>query len=157
MTVQTTYSAAIQKGYPGLQADNNPVRSVTLICETAVIPFGRAVQPGSSDDLAVLGTTTATSSYSGIAMEDMSRENVSAGVESRQYPVGRPMAIMEEGSIYVELITTGAKGDAIYSVDADGTIGAGTAGAGQTQIPGGVLEETVTAVDQIVKIRLKSE
>lgn len=156
MSVQTTYAAEIPKAYPGLQADNNPVRSISPIAEGGAIPFGRAVQTGTdADTQAVIGTATGT--YLGITMRVHNEENSAVGTESKEYKEKEPMAVMQEGSIFVTLITTGAKGAAIYSVDADGTIGAGTAGAGQTQIVGGVLEETVTATGQIVKIRLKSE
>jgi hypothetical protein len=154
-SVQTTYSAAIGKAYPGLQADNNPVRSVSLISESSVIPFGRAVQQGTDEDQAKLGT--GTTAYLGITMRVHNEENVAVGTESAQYTEKEPMAVMQEGSIFVTLITTGTKGADIYSVDADGTIGAGTAVAGQTQIPGAKLEETVAATGQVVKIRLKSE
>jgi hypothetical protein len=154
-SVQTTYSAAIPKAYAGGDADNNPTRDVTLISEASVIPYGRAVQQGTADDQAKIGT--GTTAYLGITVRVHNEENVAAGTESEQYPEDELMKVREEGSIFVSLVTTGSKGDAIYSVDADGTIGAGTAGAGQTQIPGGVLLETVAAADQIVKIRLKSE
>ena len=154
-SVQTTYADVIPKAYAGQAADNNPFRDITLICETAVIPFGRVVKQGSTDDQAVIGS--ATTAIQGITKRVHNLENVSPGTASAQYPVGEPMAVRQEGSIYVSLITTGARGAALYSVDADGTIGAGAPGGGQTAIPGGVLEETVAATDQIVLIRLKSE
>jgi hypothetical protein len=152
-SVQTTYSATIPRGYAGGDADSNPVRDITLISETTVIPYGRAVQQGTADGQAKIGT--GTTAFLGITKRDHSQENVAAGTASAQYPVNTPMAVREEGAILVSLVTTGAKGAAIYSVDADGTIGAGTASTGQTQITGGVLEDTVTATNQIVKIRLK--
>ena len=152
MSVQTTYTAAIPKAYPGLQADNNPVQSVSLIAEATVIPFGRAVQQGTNDDQALIGTGTTV--YRGITMRMHNQENVSAGVESAQYPDEDLMAVMEKGAIFVDLINTGAKDALIYSVDADGTIGAGTAGAGQTQITGARLAETIAAAG-IAKIILE--
>ncbi|MCK4960048.1 MAG: hypothetical protein KAT00_11625 [Planctomycetes bacterium] len=155
MSVQLTYDEKIAKQYAGGLADNNPKRTVTYIAEGGAIPYGRAVQPGASDDQAVIGTTTATSLYSGIAIRVHNNENPLGGV-SESYPEGDLMAVMEEGSLFIDLVNTGAKGDPIYSVDADGTIGAGTAAAGQTQIPGGSLEETMAAAG-IAKIRLRSQ
>ena len=155
MPVQTTYPVAIARQYPGGLADNNPTRKVTLLSEASVIPYGRAVQQGTDQRQAKIGT--GTTAYLGITVRVHNEENVAAGVDSAQYPEDELMAVMEEGSIFVSLVTTGTKGNALYSVDADGTIGAGAPGAGQTAIPGGVLLDTVTAVDQIVKIRLKSE
>jgi hypothetical protein len=155
MSVQTQYDTYIPKQYAGGLADGNPTRKVTYIAEGGAIPFGRAVQQGASDDQAVIGTTTATGAYNGITIRHHSQENPLYG-ESEEYPEGDLMAVMEEGSLFIDLINTGAKGDPIYSVDADGTIGAGTAGAGQTQIPGGSLEETIAAAG-IAKIRLRSE
>lgn len=155
MTVQLTYEFKQPRAYAGLQADNNPVRSISPYAESGPIPFGRAVQVGTDEDQAVIGTGTGL--YLGITMRVHNEENVAAGVESAQYTDKEPMAVMQEGTIFISLINTGSKGDPIYSVDVDGTIGAGTAVAGQTQIPGGELLETVTVVDTIVPIRLKSE
>jgi hypothetical protein len=153
MSVQTAYDTYIPKQYAGGLADDNPTRKVTYIAEGGAIPYGRAVQQGASDDQAVIGT--ATTAYLGITIRHHSQENP-LGSESEQYPAGDLMAVMEEGSLFVDLINTGAKGALIYSVDADGTIGAGVAVAGQTQIPGGSLEETIAAAG-IAKIRLRSE
>lgn len=153
MSVQLSYDEKIAKQYAGGKADDNPTRIVSYIAEGGAIPFGRAVQQGSSDDQAVIGTLAPA--YAGITIRHHSQENPRWS-QSEEYDEGDLMAVMEEGSLFVDLINTGAKGDPIYSVDADGTIGAGTAVAGQTQIPGGVLEETIAAAG-IAKIRLKSD
>lgn len=43
--------------------------------------------------------------------------------------------LLTMGEVIVYLTTAAAIGAAVYYVDADGSLGAGTAGAGQTQIP----------------------
>ena len=95
MSVQLSYDEKIAKQYAGGKADDNPTRIVTYIAEGGAIPYGRAVQPGSSDDQALLGTTAGA--YSGIAIRHHSQENP-LGSESEEYPEGELMAVMEEGS-----------------------------------------------------------
>lgn len=150
--VQTTYSASIARGYAGQVGDANPTRKVSLIAEGGAIPYGRAVQQGTNDDQALIGS--GTTAFRGIAIRVHNQENSAVGVESAEYSENDLMAVIEEGAVLVDLINTGSKDDGIYSVDADGTIGAGTAGAGQTQITGATLTETITAAG-IARIQLK--
>lgn len=140
MSVQTTYTATIPKAYAGLVADNNPYRIITKICETvAGIPYGRKVSRGTSDDQAVIGGATG---HLGIAVRVHNQENT-LGTESQTYRETDAMAILQEGSVFLYVTTAGSPGDPLYSVDADGTIGAGAPGAGQTAIAGATLEETL--------------
>lgn len=140
MSVQTTYEFRIGKAYAGQLADGfNPTYRKSLISEGAVT-YGRTVSQGTADDQALQGGTPPI----GIAIRDLQQENAIGSV-STAYLDEQVMAVLEEGYIYVNVTNTGAKGAAIYSVDADGTIAVGTAGAGQTQLTGSFLDETISA------------
>lgn len=140
MSVQTSYSAAIGRAYPGQLADGfNPTIRKSLIAE-GVVNFGRAVSQGTNDDQALEGGTPPI----GIAIRDHNHENPIGG-ESSEYADEQVMAILEEGYIFLDIVNTGAKGALLYSVDLDGTIGAGTAVAGQTQLTGAQLDETIAS------------
>ncbi len=141
MSVQTTYTATIPKAYAGLVADNNPSRIITKQCESTNIPYGRKVSRGTSDDQAVLGGATG---HLGIAVRVHNQENP-LGSTTTQYNQKDTMAILQEGSVYLYVENAAADGTALYSIDADGKIGAGTPGAGQTAIAGATLEETLSA------------
>lgn len=51
-------------------------------------------------------------------------------------PAGAVCEFVSMGEIIVAMTTAAKIGDDVFYVNADGTLGAGTAGAGQTQIPG---------------------
>jgi len=141
MTVQTEYERYIGTAYAGQLADGfNPTLRKSLISEGVVI-YGRTVSQGTADDQAVQGGAT---NILGVALRDLNAENFIGSI-AKQYPDEKVMAVIEEGYVYVNITNTGAKGAAIYSVDADGTIAVGTAGAGQTQLTGSKLDETVAS------------
>jgi hypothetical protein len=150
MSVQTTYAARMTKAYAGQLADLNDQREISRIAEGGVIPFGRMLSRGTADNQATLGGTD----HIGISVRDLAHEN-GIGTELQQYAVTDVMNVLQSGSIFLELITTGSPGDALYSVDADGTIGAGAPAAGQTAIVGGTLEETVAAINTVALCRIK--
>jgi hypothetical protein len=149
MTVQTTYDRYIGKAYAGQLADGfNPKYVKSLIAEGAVI-YGRTVSQGTADDQAVQAGTPPI----GIAIRDLNNEN-NIGSVSTQYDDEQVMAVLEEGYVYIALANTGAKGAAIFSTDATGIISVGTAGAGQTQLTGSFLDETIAAAG-VARIFLK--
>lgn len=145
------YDLYMGTGFPGLIADrqfqNNIVsRSV----ETAAIIPGLAVSRGTDkENQAVAGGTAPI----GIVVRAQDVENNASG--ELEYAVTDTIGVMTAGSIMVDLVTTGNPGDAIYSIDADGTIGAGTAGAGQTQLNGTL--ETVVAVAGLATVKLTEQ
>jgi hypothetical protein len=68
------------------------------------------------------------------------------------YAQTEDVGVMISGVVWVALGNTGSKGAAIYSIDATGVIQSGTAGAGQTQL-NGELMDTITAAG-LARIRL---
>lgn len=149
--VQTTYDAGIAVALPGLVADNNPERTISKKVETAAIPFGLAVSRGTADDQVVLG---GDDNYVGIAKRVHDQENP-VGSESSEYAVGDTIAVVQEGSIFLNVTTNGIDGAALKYIDATGVIASGVAGAGETAISGGTVEETITSAPQVVLCRLK--
>jgi hypothetical protein len=153
MSVQTTYTKNVPVAYEGLVADNNPERTISKVVETAAIPYGRAVGRGTGDDQVVLGLGAG---YVGIAKRVLNQENP-LGSSVAQYNVKDAAAIFQEGSIYLNITTTGAVGVALKLIDATGLIATGAPGAGETAIPGATLEETVGSINTIALCRFKSE
>lgn len=149
---QTSYTQDMLKAYPGLIADTqfqNNVISKDL--ETATIKPGLVVSRGTDAvRQAVLGGTTPL----GVVVRDLHKENNTS--EELEYVATDTIGVLTAGTIWVAPINTGSAGDAIYSVDADGTIGIGTAGAGQTQL-NGVLEDDVASGGDLARIKLTEQ
>ena len=84
---------------------------------------------------------------------------VDGGTDS--VPNGTPVEVMREGECFVLLLAgTGVTiGDGVYFVNADGTLGAGTAGAGQTQIAGATVfrhNPSAANAPSLATIRIKA-
>lgn len=150
--MQTSYSQNMGKAYAGLIADvqfQNNVVSKSL--ESAIVPPGLIVSRGTDKTLQVVkGGTTPL----GVVVRNMQKENNSSG--ELEYEATDTVGVLTAGIVWVEPINTGLAGAAIYSVDADGTIGIGTAGAGQTQL-NGVLEDAVAAGGDLARIKLTEQ
>jgi hypothetical protein len=148
MSAQTTYSSTIDAAYAGLVADLEPKEVVSKACESATIGFGLAVNQGTADEQAVLGGT----SVIGITVRSLDREGTSTAVQYSQYEA---MGVLREGYIWVEIENTGSPGDALYTDDVTGEIGAGAPGAGETALPNSTLETTVSSAGDLGLIRVK--
>jgi hypothetical protein len=136
--------------YAGLIGDLQYAEVVSKLCETAAgVGFGFTVSRGTSDDQAVLGGT----SLIGVTVRSLDREGA-ATTAAVKYNQNEAMGVIKKGYVWINLVNTGSAGAAIYSVDADGTIAAGTAGAGQTQIPNATLETTVASAGDLALIRV---
>lgn len=147
MSVQTTYSSVLTAAKPGQIADLNPVEIETRLCETAAgIGFGKVVSRGTDDDEAVLGGTSPI----GVALRVYSNED---GTAYEQYET---MAIIRKGMVWVTVSETGSPGDALNSVDATGVIGVGAAGAGETDLTGWTLEDSVGVGGGIARVRINA-
>jgi hypothetical protein len=153
MTVQTAYAETIDNAYAGMYYGGNPRRVNTKLVETAAIVAGIAVTSGTTLRQAVKG---GSGTFLGISVRTLDSEGSTPPTTNAvSYGVGEAIAVMEWGDIYVDLATTGTVGDAIFFTDATGVISAGTASTGETQITGGVLDETI-AVAGIARIRIKA-
>jgi len=151
MTVQTSYDLRIDQAYAGMRYGDNPHRSNTWLVEGGSIGMGIAVTEGSTPKQATAG---GTGTFCGITERDL-KQQAAGSANTLEYQEFAAMAVLEWGDIFVNITNTGSRGDPIYFVQADGTIAAGTAGAGQTQIVGGVLEEDVASAGTIARIRIK--
>jgi len=147
MAAQTSYSLTSAIAYPGLIADLGPNRIESYLVETvAGIAPGLTVGPGTLDDQCVLGGTAPV----GVVVRSLDVENNVS--DTIVYAATEDVGVMISGVVWVSLGNTGAKGAAIYSIDATGVIQSGTAGAGQTQL-NGELMDTITAAG-LARIRL---
>lgn len=96
MPVQTSYSARMPAGTPGMIANERPADVDTVIVETdAGIAFGVAVGQGSADKGGVLGG--ALSIFRGVSVRDNTLVNVTADT----YADKQSMAVMTKGDIWV--------------------------------------------------------
>jgi hypothetical protein len=69
-------------------------------------------------------------------------------------PAGTEGSFVTMGEILVYLTTAAAIGDGVFFVQADGTLGAGTAGAGQTQIANAQVKRYANAAAGLAVISL---
>lgn len=69
-------------------------------------------------------------------------------------PAGTVCEFATMGEFIVSLIGAANIGDGVFFVQADGTLGAGTAGAGQTQIPNARVERYINAAAGLAVISL---
>lgn len=69
-------------------------------------------------------------------------------------PAGTVGEFVSMGEILVQLTTAAKIGDGVFYVNADGTLGAGTAGAGQTQIPNATVVRYTNAAAGLAVISL---
>jgi hypothetical protein len=69
-------------------------------------------------------------------------------------PAGTVCEFATMDEIVVQMSNACNPGDAVYFVQADGTLGAGTAGAGQTQIPGARVERYSNAAAGLAVVSL---
>lgn len=146
--MQTSYEQYMGKAYPGLVADARYAKNVeSKSVETGPIAPGIAVGRGTDAEREVVAGGTAPI---GVVVRSLDVENNASN--DLEYDATETVGVMTVGAVWVDLVTTGSAGDPIYSVDADGTIGAGTAGAGQTQLVGTL--ETDVAVAGLAVIKL---
>jgi len=146
--MQTSYAQYMGKAYAGMLADvqfKNNVVSKSL--ESLLAAPGLAVGRGTdTENQVVVGGTSPI----GVVVRSLDTENnVSNELE---YVAKETVGVVTTGCVWVDLITTGAAGDPIYSVDADGTIGAGVASTGQTQLVG--MLQSVAAAPGLAIIEL---
>lgn len=152
MPAQTSYSINHARAFEGQLADLNFNRDTVSEPAGGIIPFGVVVQRNATTREVTVGGDALGI---GVALRDLEQENGLGNVDPT-YTDGDAVAILREGYVYVAVAGTGNIGDPLFYVDADGTIGTGTAAAGQTQIINATLEEVVAVTGEIAKIRLPS-
>lgn len=136
MSAQTTYTLKpANAAYPGQLDGVGPHLTETFLVETAAgIAPGLTISKGTADDQAVLGGTSPI----GVVVRRLDVENnASDAIVYDQYT---PIAVIKSGVVNVSLGGAGNRGDAIKSNDTTGVITAGTAGAGETQLNGELLD-----------------
>jgi len=153
MSVQLTYTKNTRNALVGLVSDLGPYRIESYTNETGIVPFGLGVQHGTAEGDAVLGSGTAGLGFLGVATRHTAKENSVAGAEEEQYAEKQTMAIIREGSVWVELAAGGVRSNLIYMIEATGVFNVGTPGAGEFHV--GTLE-TDTAAGELGLLRLNT-
>jgi hypothetical protein len=147
--MQTAYSQYMEAGFPGLIADvqfQNNVESKTL--ESATASPGVVVSRGTDKARQVVKGGTKPV---GVLVRDLANEADVNG--DLVYKAKGTVGVITAGKVWVPIVNTGVPGNAIYSVDADGTIGVGTASTGETQL-NGTLETVVSTAGGLGIIKL---
>jgi len=100
MTVQDSYSLSIEKGYAGLLADINPIRTISgVVEETNGIGFGLGVIKGTNDKQVKLPSSD-SDSLVGITIHSHVFENNADNVAIMADE--QIASVLQEGSIYVQ-------------------------------------------------------
>jgi hypothetical protein len=152
MSAQTEYGINIPVGYAGLIYAQAPSDIVSRLVETSDgIPFGVAVSRGTDTERQIeLGGTD----FLGITIRSLEEEGA-ANTGDIQWEESVSAGVMRNGYIWAVSVDGCTAGDSVNYVDADGTFGTGTAGAGETQLDGASWETTASAGDLAV-IRLET-
>jgi hypothetical protein len=143
--LQTTYTDAVAKGYPGMVANGETSNRITRTVETAAgIAFGRPVYRGTGDHGCV-STVGTLATFLGFTIATSAQGYV-AGQDADEYQQYDNAAIMTSGAIYVNVTGAVTVGAAITIGTGGGAaddIGATAADA--THIATGwIADETVT-------------
>lgn len=139
MSVQTTYSLTEGKAFHGGLADLNPREINGTLPAVSAVPFGTIVSRSGS------GVAKGGTGKVGVALRDLTRQANTPGSTDIEYDIGELVNILRSGYVYLTLAAGGSAGAALKSNDTTGVIDVGTAGAGETQLTGCTLEETVAA------------
>lgn len=145
MTLQSTVALAQGFGVPGMLMLEGAVRAKPGVTKgtAANIVVGRAFTIDTADGQFAPGGTGV---FGGILSNPKALQSVgtSAGgplAPTLTVPAGTVGEfVTSTPGIAVSLINAATVGDGVYFVNADGTLGAGNAGAGQTQIVGAKVE-----------------
>ena len=137
MAFPSTVISDLVSGIPGEIAFDTPYVGITALINTTTEAnnvFGRALtyRDEAIESVQVGGTGL----FAGLLVNPKESAVNAIGVTGDVVSNGRTVEACVRGEIYV-LLSAGTSvtiGDGIYFVNADGTLGAGTAGAGQTQI-----------------------
>lgn len=150
--VQTTYTATLANGFPGMVANGEPSNRISRNVEPAGgLAFGAAAFRGAGDH--GVSNVPAAGTFMGIAIADHAIQPLPGGVAADIYPQYATAALLNEGEIWV---TNGAAavsdGDPVYVTPA----GAYTnVAAGNVAIPA-EFDDTVAA-GILVRLRVRRQ
>lgn len=158
MGFQSTLAFDQGFGRVGSLAADGPLRAQPGVTKgtAANIVVGRAFTIDTADGQFAPG---GTNPFGGILLDSHELQSVgtSAGgplAPTMTIPAGTVGSFCTMGTITVALINACNPEDGVYFVQADGTLGAGTAGAGQTQILGAKVKGTTNAAAGLARISL---
>ena len=139
MAFPSSVISDLVSGIPGEIAFDAPYTGITAIVDTTTEAnnvFGRAFTYKTESVESVQAGGTGL--FAGIMVNPKAHAINTLAATTDSVSNGRVSEFAVEGEVYV-LLSVGTAvtiGDPVFFVNADGTLGAGTAGAGQTQIAG---------------------
>jgi hypothetical protein len=142
-----SYSRDTPKGYPGMIANTEPHRIISMIVAvgSADVPFGRGVIFGTVEDTVAL--PSAAGKFAGVVVADRT-------VPAAQGELFKPydqLSVMKNGAIWVTALVAVAQGDPVYMTPT----GTFTNVATSNQLIENAEWATVTTTtNQIAKLRL---
>jgi hypothetical protein len=147
MSVQTTYSADMVKGFKGMLAEQFSMRQVDSgLVETAAVGLGVALAAGSADGQYV--AAAADAAVLGISLYEPTRELASGG--SYEYAVKEEMPVLKKGRIWMIANGALAVGAEVAYDPATGKVGAVSAGV--TTLAMGVAVSSSSADGDLIVI-----
>lgn len=162
MAFPATTIADLVSGIPGEISFDAPYTGVAAVINSASAAnnvFGRAMTY--VDESVETVGAGGTGLFAGILVNPKGFAVAELSSTGDTVPNGAPVELMREGECYV-LLSAGTAvtiGDPIYFVNADGTIGAGTATTGQTQITGATVfrhNPSAANAPSLATIRIKA-
>jgi hypothetical protein len=158
MTFQSTVALAQGFGVQGEIVFDGPLRATPGVLKgtAANIVVGRAFTIDTADGQYSPGGTGV---YGGILIDPKALQSLGTSgggplAPTLTVPAGTIGQFCTMGEICVALTNAATIGDGVYFVNADGTLGAGTATTGQTQIAGAKVERYSNAAAGLAVISL---
>ena len=162
MAFPSTVVSDIRSGVVGEISFDAPYTGVSAVANTtdaANNVFGRAFTY--ADESIETIQAGGTGLFAGILVNPKAFAVTSIDGNVDSVPNGTPVEVMREGECYV-ILTAGTGvtiGDGVFFVNATGSLGAGTAGAGQTQIAGATVfrhNPSAANAPSLATIRIKA-
>lgn len=111
--VQSTYTATIAAGFPGMVADGETSNRISRTVEDAAgIAFGKAAFRGAGDH--GVSATPVAGKFMGVTIADVSVQPVPGGVAADIYPQYATAGLLRSGKIWVVAGVNVADGDQVY-------------------------------------------
>ena len=147
MAVQTTYPSNLAAAYVGMIANTEPNTLISRDVQTAAIPFGRVVKPGTAANQ-VVAATAANDIVRGITVRDQS------AVTTDAFGVNESALIMTQGVVWVTAGGTCTHGTAVYMIVGTADAGKFTSTSTDNLLIPGALFDTTASANALVKVRL---
>lgn len=114
--VQSTYSEAIARGFPGMVANGETSNRISrIVDQSGGIGFGKAAYRSSDNGI---DTTEAAGTFLGFTIANYASPATSTGVQADTYPQDSMAPVMTMGCLWVDAAVAVNDGEQVYTTSA---------------------------------------